>query len=96
MDDPKVDGLAVLERVSGIPRDEIRTIAAQVRANHTRLDACKGPHAFVPAPGAPEGLRRLHVCRKCAGTITDGLRWYLLGLAHGAAHPEEAKQILEP
>jgi hypothetical protein len=67
----------VLSKVSGIPQSEIKTIFAEVQANHKRLESCVGPHDFIK-----DGKK--FVCLKCNGSIDFVAHsWYQKGLSHG-------------
>lgn len=76
-DEKRYDGVAVLSKVSGLPRAEVQELWQQVKANQARLDACPGPHRF-------DGHgRRDYRCSECGGTVSAiAYVWYVAGLEH--------------
>lgn len=76
--DGTYDGLAAMGSVTGLSRQTMLEIAADVKANHARLTAC-ARHDFAPAD---TGARR-RVCRNCDGwSDLHAVHWYEKGLAH--------------
>lgn len=77
------DGLEELGRVSGLGREEAAKIFEEVKANHARLDACAGPHDFVPHEHSGS-LAVNWRCTKCQGILASVSKyWYEDGLKHG-------------
>jgi hypothetical protein len=78
------DSLDKLTAATGLRRDSLLGIWEEVKANHARLDAC--PRHDFPEP-EPMALSTRYECRNCRGW-TDGssVRWYRLGLQHGAGN----------
>lgn len=70
MSETKRDGVAMLSRATGISTQDIAALAAEVRANQSKLTACSG-HDFEPMQGArivfgqPDRYR----CKRCDGTV---------------------------
>lgn len=77
--DGTYDGVGVMADLSGLSRQTVQELAAQVKANQARLAACER-HDFAPAAS---GARR-RVCRNCGGEAdTIAVSWYEDGLRHG-------------
>ena len=68
--DGNYDGVGAMAEVTGLPRDEIRAIAAAVKANHVRLDSCPW-HEFeaIPQSGITARLSDRYRCRHCQGEV---------------------------
>lgn len=57
---------------------------AKVKANHARLDACKGPHQFVEITPRVAGPR--YRCTTCEGEVDFHAQlWYHKGYEHAKA-----------
>ncbi len=84
IDEQPPDVFEVLGKVSGLGRSEAQRIFAEVKANSAKLNACPR-HDFHPMSNSPPHRRRFQ-CTHCQGELTgEHVRWYALGLAHGAA-----------
>jgi hypothetical protein len=82
MGDKTHDGYEVFGKITGLSRDEMKGILADVRANHKTLDECPGPHEFSAIEPGKFGSK--HRCAKCGGTIgAVETGWYRRGLEHG-------------
>lgn len=80
------DSLDTLAAATGLKREEMLDIWANVKSNQRRLDAC-ARHDFAEVDAAPEKrLGRKYRCKNCQGTI-DGVAhsWYQHGVEHGRA-----------
>lgn len=82
--DGNYDGVGAMAEISGLTRDVIIGIAAQVKANQVRLDGCPW-HEFevVPQDDGVTPQARLsdkYRCRHCQGEV-DAIRyrWHQLG-----------------
>ena len=77
--DGSYDGIAAMASMTGLSRKSMLEIAAEVKANHAKLQACE-QHEF----GAPTGLHnRRRICARCGGeadSISAG--WYEEGAKH--------------
>jgi hypothetical protein len=63
------DAIAVLSQLSGIDKTEIGAMAAQIKANHAKLDSCSY-HEFEPTGAVPASImRQKYQCKNCGGTI---------------------------
>lgn len=83
-DEKKIDGLKVLGDVTGLGREEMVKIHQEVKANHSALRACPGPHNFVAESDPPMRRVNRYRCTKCGGTVSiNGFHWYSEGLKHG-------------
>lgn len=79
--DGTYDGIGVMADLTGLSRQSVQEIAAQVKANHARLSACP-LHDFAPAAAG----KRKRVCRSCGGEADSvSVSWYEDGLRHGRA-----------
>lgn len=68
-----------------LPKDAVKEIVANVRANHATLSSCVGPHEFIRVE--PHKLFSRYRCNKCGGTVsTTDAQWYNAGLIHGRAN----------
>jgi hypothetical protein len=77
--DGTYNGIGVLSDMSGLSRDEVRTIAERVKANHARLAACLR-HDFDQIAPEATGLRRRFRCRHCGGEIdSTAYHWHEVG-----------------
>lgn len=74
--DGTYNGLGVMSELTGLSRQTMQDLAAQVRANHGKLSACPH-HNFVAVPGSatPSGLCQRYRCTWCEGEI-DHHAWY--------------------
>jgi hypothetical protein len=74
-------------RELGLTAEEFKKIAAEVKANHAKLDACPGPHLFVLiTPGAL--INNRYRCQTCRGEVDhQRYHWYMQGLTHGSRKP---------
>ena len=61
------DGIAALSSLTGLPRAEVESLAAQVKANHARLNDCAW-HEFHPIAGR-DRLRKRYRCARCGGEV---------------------------
>lgn len=76
-------------RMMPITREESQAIWAKVKANHARLDACPGPHAFEDVT-LTRTLNKHYRCTLCGGEVDAvAKRWYEHGLKHGQARTVE-------
>jgi hypothetical protein len=73
-----------LSKVSGLSKESMREIFAEVQANHKRLDSCIGPHDFKVISSS-NSMQQKYQCTKCQG-ILDFVShsWYVKGLMHGS------------
>ena len=81
-----VDGLKVLSQISGRPQKEVNEIWEQMKANHKRLNSCKG-HRFGQIDVKNIRTRRVK-CQRCGGfmsVIDIGI--YQKGYAHAGGNP---------
>ena len=76
--DGTYDGAGVMADLTGLSRQSMVDLAAEVKANSERLSACPY-HEFAPvqmAPGVPmTPLRQRYRCIECGGEI-DRHAWY--------------------
>ncbi|MBP6801676.1 MAG: hypothetical protein KA128_11120 [Zoogloea sp.] len=71
--DGTYDGAGVMADLTGLSRQSMADLAAEVKANSERLSACPY-HEFAPVqPMAP--LRQRYRCIECGGEI-DRHAWY--------------------
>lgn len=76
--------------------DEMRALAAQVQANHAKLEACDW-HEFerIPRPDDNELQARLsgrYRCKHCGGEVdANAYRWHEIGRRPGKVNPEPPK-----
>lgn len=77
----KPTATAVLSAISGLSQRDVRSIAAEVQANHEKLNKCP-LHDFVIVPEKSKPLRSVYRCKQCGGEI-DGQRfsWWQRGQA---------------
>lgn len=72
------DGIGVMAEVTGLPRDEIRALAEQVKANSAKLRTCPW-HEFEALITAPPGSGRYR-CRNCKGEVdSSAYHWHEQG-----------------
>ena len=82
--DGNYDGIGVMSEVSGLPRDEIRAIAEQVKANHARLAGCPW-HEFERLPRPDDTVLQARLgdryrCHHCKGEVDfHAYHWHQLG-----------------
>lgn len=87
------DGVGVMSEISGLPRGEIEAIAAQVKANQSKLDGC-AYHEFERLITAPPG-RETYGCKHCRGTVdVIRYRWHELGRRPGPVDPNPPKMAV--
>lgn len=85
MDHRVGDSMDHLSQLTGIPRQEMVSIAEHVKANLAALDACPGPHEFTVDTTPDRTIGKRWRCAKCGGEVDCGVKmWYERGLAHGA------------
>lgn len=76
--DGTYDGVGVMADLTGLSRQSMADLAAEVKANSERLNSCPY-HEFAPiqmAPGVPMApLRQRYRCVECAGEV-DRNAWY--------------------
>jgi hypothetical protein len=78
--------LELLAQVSGIGNVDLKKIAADVTANHARLNSCAS-HQFESCGGS-EVIRRKYRCELCHGTVDmHAYYWYQLGCKHSTDQP---------
>ncbi|QNJ57401.1 hypothetical protein Dolphis_95 [Pseudomonas phage Dolphis] len=90
------DGVGVMSELTSLPRDEIRAIADQVKANHDKLKAC-AYHDFEPHPenDSSKTAYQRWLCKHCGGSI--GLieyRWHERGRRPGPVDPNPPKMTV--
>jgi hypothetical protein len=74
-----------LSKVSGLSKDTMKEIFAEVQANHKRLDSCIGPHEFNPIEDSSNALTKKYLCTRCKGIVDFiAYSWYSKGLKHGS------------
>lgn len=67
-----------------ITREQSRQILDEVKANIARLEACPGPHDFVPMQTRPAPRVRMQ-CTRCGGEVDSvNYAWYMRGRRHAA------------
>ncbi|MBB3017652.1 hypothetical protein FHR70_000692 [Microvirga lupini] len=72
------DGVGVMAELTSLPRDEIRAIAEQVKANSAKLRACPW-HEFEQLITAPPGNGKYR-CRHCQGEVSaSAYHWHQQG-----------------
>lgn len=79
--DGNYDGVGVMAEVTGLPRDEIRAIAEQVKANGAKLRACPW-HDFevIEQTGIVARLSDRYRCRHCQGDVdSSAYHWHEQG-----------------
>lgn len=78
------DGLGKLAAMTGLTREDVTSIANDVKANQAKLRACASHEFSAIDPSKPFATK--YVCAHCAGTV-DGhaYRWYLEGRKHAGA-----------
>lgn len=88
----------VLEKVTGISKEEQRKLLLQVVENRKRLDACAGPHLFSPMPEQTTlRLAREWTCVRCGGRVS--LFWvaaYRRGIIHAGGDPAAVTTVTWP
>lgn len=68
----------VMADITGLPREEVASIADQVKANQAKLKGCKW-HDFELMDSAPK-YRTEYKCKHCLGTIdVSAYRWHEVG-----------------
>ena len=73
-----------LWEIVGMDKETVQQIWKDVKANHKKLDGCKGPHDFRPLPIEGKTLIRDYLCSKCGGKLEAIHKlWYERGLEHG-------------
>ena len=92
--DGNYDGPGVFSEITGIPKDEVKTLMQQVQENHRKLESCSY-HEFEQS-GQTSMLRSLthqkYICRHCGGEIDyQRWRWHELGRRPKPTTPETAK-----
>ncbi len=60
------DGADELSKLSGLSRDDVKSIWEEVKANHAKLSACER-HNFTPQL---VGLGKRVTCNRCNGSMT--------------------------
>jgi len=76
------DGVEILSNISGLSKDDIRSIWDEVKENAKKLEECSGPHDFQP-DNSRKPVRD-EVCSKCGGKISKvDANWYRKGLKDG-------------
>lgn len=70
-------------KITGLKKETINEVWEEVKANHAKLDACKGPHTFEPIDSTKKiGCR--YRCALCGGEVDSiNKSWYAKGLEHG-------------
>jgi hypothetical protein len=78
--------IEVLSKVSGLSKETMKEIFAEVQANHKRLDSCIGPHEFNPIEDDnSNSLTKKYLCTRCEGIVDFiAFSWYTKGLKHGS------------
>ncbi|WP_431023812.1 hypothetical protein [Halomonas sp. H5] len=77
------NGVGVLSDLTGLPREEVQSIAERVKANLARLEACPY-HEFEAIAASEAGLRLSrrprYRCRHCGGEIdSTAYHWHEMG-----------------
>lgn len=76
------DSLDAISEASGIDRESMLALWAEVKANHAKLEACPR-HAFIAMEPEPRRLSGKWRCASCGGEVeASAARWYRLGLEH--------------
>ncbi len=74
------NGFDALARASGLSKDAMKGVLAQVRANQAKLNACAA-HAFEPLDA--DRLLTRYRCTRCEGEVdSHAAHWYARGIAH--------------
>jgi len=84
-----LSGIEELLEFARVDKETAQQIWKDVKANHKRLDNCKGPHDFRPVPAEGKSLVRDYVCSRCNGKV-DAIHklWYERGLEHGRSEAQ--------
>lgn len=79
------DALGVLSGATGLSKDDLAGIWAEVKANHAMLESCRRHDFSVPSRFAGRMVTQWR-CAVCTGTV-DGVakRWFELGLQQAGA-----------
>lgn len=75
------DGIGVMAELTRLPRDEIRAMAEQVKANSAKLRACPW-HEFeaIEQSGIVARMSDRYRCRHCHGEVdANAYHWHQLG-----------------
>jgi len=81
------DGIGVMSEMTGLPRDEIRALAEQVKANGAKLRACPW-HEFERIPRQDDNVLQARLgdlgdryrCRHCQGEVeSSAYYWHQQG-----------------
>lgn len=68
-------------KISGLSHETCKSILANVKANHKKLDECIGPHYFKREDDKPLSK---YICSKCGGHVDAIYKdAYDTGLIHG-------------
>lgn len=89
------DGIGVMSDLTSLPRDEIKAIAEQVKANHARLKGC-AYHDFAELPDGEgmAGSKPRYRCEHCQGEIDAiAYRWHERGRRPKPAEPSKPYQF---
>lgn len=84
------DGIGVMSELTSLPRDEIRAIAEQVKANGAKLNGC-AYHEFEQVPHDQGTLagKPAYRCQHCGGEIDlIRYRWHESGRRPARINPE--------
>lgn len=81
--DGTYNAVNVLSDITGLPREEVASIAEQVKANHERLNGCDY-HEFRAMSASEAGLRasrsQRYRCIHCQGEVdSTAYRWHQIG-----------------
>jgi hypothetical protein len=80
------DGIEIMSRISGLSKEDVKGIWAEVVANKKLLDSCRGPHDFSDMSTDGGIARSKFRCSLCKGVVNGAYRRaYEEGLAHGRA-----------
>lgn len=79
------DSLDSISSATGIDREVMLALWAEVKANHAKLEACPR-HDFIAMEPDPRRLSGKWRCASCGGEVeASAARWYRLGLEHAGA-----------
>lgn len=77
-----VNGYEVLEKVTGISKEEQVKILEDIKENHRKLDSC-GYHQFIIPIKGRTSFDTKYKCPYCEGIVSaQEKKWYELGRLH--------------
>lgn len=88
------NGYEIIEKFTGISKDEQMKIMEAIRHNNQLLESCERHDFSEEIPHPMGGLRTKWKCTRCGGTVDySEKKWYELGLTHGLKRMKGGEQF---